>query len=232
MRTAALSAAPSMAPQSGYRPPQVAAACRRGSSCVTSTRSRTHSSLRTCTTTCTLISCNWQQAAAPTSSSRSNAISLAASALNAKIAYALGLLFPTANCLPVPNILHFATLIAHHLALQFAQVLVARNLMDQRQQRAQPRQRRGTRTAHAQLLRAIGITDGGGALLSSATTATQCGDRHRLERGLAGAARSETARGARADAGKARTKRRRREARARGREAAEAAGSEAAAGEQ
>jgi hypothetical protein len=110
--------------------------------------------------------------------------------------------------------------------------LVARNLMDQRQQRAQPRQRRGTRTAHAQFLRAIGITDGGGALLSSATTATQCGDRHRLEQGLAGAARPETARGARADAGKARTKRRRREARARGREAAEAAGSEAAAGEQ
>jgi hypothetical protein len=108
MRTAldALSAEP-MAPQSGYRPPRVAAACRRGSSCVTSTRSRTHSSLRTCATTCTLISCNWQQAAAPTSSSRSNAISLAASALNAKIAYALGLLFPIANCLPVPNMLHF-----------------------------------------------------------------------------------------------------------------------------
>ena len=175
MRTAldALSAEP-MAPQSGYRPPRVAAACRRGSSCVTSTRSRTHSSLRTCTTTCTLISCNWQQAAAPTSSSRTNAILLAASALNAKIAYALLLLLPDCELLAgaqhAPFLLH-SLLIT--LLCNLHRFLVARNLMDRRQQRAQPRQRRGTRKARAQLLRAICITGGGGALLSSTTAATQ-----------------------------------------------------------
>ena len=219
---------PSMAPQSGYRPPRVAAACRRGSSCVMSTHSRTHSSLRTCTTTCTLNSCNWQQAAAPTSSSRTNAILLAASALNAKIAYALLLLLP--DCKLLAGAQHapfFATLIAHHLALQFAQVFgraqpdgpeAATSAAKAAARHAQSTRAAPPRDLHHRRWRRLAILYNHGNPV------------RRSERSEAReAARSEAGRAAQRRTDTARSKRRREAARARERGAAEAAGSGAAA---